>query len=273
MGDAAENPDTPYAGSSVVAALRMATMVLCSVVTLPLQYLLSKTGHPLLYRGARMYHRMLLAILGIKVVVRGVPCRDKGILYVANHVSYLDIPVIGSVLLGSFIAKDDVRDWPVFGAMSKLQRTEFIDRTRRSKAASQKEGMQARLESGDSLILFPEGTSSDGRTVLPFRSSLFAAAAGAKGVQPFTVAFRRLYGLPTGRILAPLYAWYGDMGLMSHLWQVMSVGGLTIELTFHPVMDAKINRKILAEESHRQIASAISANALPVPPTVLALAS
>ena len=144
-------------------------------------------------------------------------------LFVCNHSSYLDITVLGSMILGSFVAKTEVASWPFFGMLAKLQRTIFVDRRRHS-THTQRDDLLARLTEGDNVILFPEGTSNDGNRVLPFRSALFSVAeprrhGGGEGqikdliVQPVSIAYVRLNGLPVGHGLRPLFAWYGDMEL------------------------------------------------------------
>ena len=96
-------------------------------------------------------------------------------LFAANHVSYLDITVLGSLLDASFIAKTEVAGWPLFGWLARLQRSVFIDRRARS-TAHQRDSIAARLAAGEALILFPEGTSGDGNRLLPFKSALFSVA-------------------------------------------------------------------------------------------------
>ena len=149
------------------------------------------------------------------VEVRGSPLVSGPALFVSNHVSYLDVTAIGSVVDGSFVSRADVRDWLIFGFLSRLQKTVFIERRPRY-ARQQLLELSGRLGSGDRLILFPEGTSSDGNMILPFKSTLFAVAetqvdGRSIPVRPISIAYTRLDGLPLGRLLRPIYAWYGDM--------------------------------------------------------------
>ena len=125
--------------------------------------------------------------------------------------------------------------------MSTFQRTIFIERERRH-AKIQKDELTARLEAGDSLILFPEGTSSDGIHMLPFKSSLFSVAeAEIDGkpvtVQPLSVAYTHLDGMPLGRSLRPYYAWFGDMDFMPHLMMQLGIGRLGVEIVLHSPVD------------------------------------
>jgi len=180
-------------------------------------------------------------------------------LFVANHVSYLDIIVLSSILDASFIAKSEVADWPVLGLLARLQRTLFVER-RRPRAANQRDAISERLGVGDSLILFPEGTSNDGQHVLPFKSALFSVAE-RRGtgkpltIQPVSLAYTRLDGIPLHRAFRPHYAWFGDMTLMPHMFQMLGMGRVTVEVIFHdPVIGDRFDtRKGLAEFCRRVI--------------------
>ena len=109
----------------------------------------------------------------------GAPMRDRAVLYVSNHVSWADILVIGSVAPVAFVAKREVASWPLVGITAKIQRTVFVDRTRRHQAAEAVADIVKRLKDGVSVVLFAEGTSSDGNRVLPFRSALLGAVEEA----------------------------------------------------------------------------------------------
>jgi 1-acyl-sn-glycerol-3-phosphate acyltransferase len=120
--------------------------------------------------------------------------------------------------------------------------------------------MRARLRAGDNLILFPEGTSSDGSRVLPFRSSFFALAAATDGppplIQPVSIVYDRLGGLPTGRASRPVFAWYGDMDIASHFWRLGQHYGLRVTVLLHAPLDPARypNRKALSQAVWRTIA-------------------
>jgi len=205
----------------------------------------------------RWYYRFTAKIIGLRIVVRGVQSTAKPQLVVSNHISYFDIVVLGSQVAGDFVAKADIAKWPVFGIMAKAGRSVFIDR-RRSATDNARDQIQERLDAGDTLIMFPESTSGDGNTMKAFKSALFTVAerhvTDAAGqsrsvvVQPVSIAYTRLNGLPLGVGWRPFVAWYGDMEMGSHLWNVAKLGTLTVELTFHaPVTLAEFaNRKALA---------------------------
>ncbi|MGB4101540.1 MAG: lysophospholipid acyltransferase family protein [Alphaproteobacteria bacterium] len=207
----------------------------------------------LFFRTARFVHHTVCRILRIDIVQIGTPCTEAPVLFVANHTSYLDIPVLGSIALGSFVAKSEVAGWPVIGPLCKLQRTIFIQR-KTTEAGNHRNVLRDRLENGQNLILFAEGTSTDGCHILPFKSSLFSVAEQPLKdgmpiyVQPVSITAIALDGLPMGRTLRPLYAWYGNMTLAAHGWPMLRLGRMKVAVEFHPAVrstDYK-DRKALA---------------------------
>jgi lyso-ornithine lipid O-acyltransferase len=205
------------------------------------------------------YHKFLCKLFGIRVTVIGTPVQDKGVLMIGNHTSYFDILVLSSVAKVSFVAKSEVQTWPFFSTLARLQETVFVERTRRSQTGEARDQIRDRVLQGDALMLFPEGTSSDGNCVLPFKSALMGAAeatigADAQGkpiyipVQPVSVAYVGLYGMPMGRENRPLFAWYGDMDLVPHLIEAVKMGPIDVVVEFHAplTIDAVGGRKALA---------------------------
>lgn len=252
-------------GSRLTAALRLTAYLSLTLALIPAQAGLLACRSRLVERLPLVYHRMCRRLLGISVEVRGTMSPVRPTLFACNHVSYLDIMVLGSLIPGCFVSKAEVANWPLFGLLAKLQRTVFIERHAR-RAAVQRDALQTRLDAGDHLILFPEGTSSDGNRVLPFKSALFSVAertvAGAPlTVQPVSVAYARLDGLPIGYGLRPLFAWYGDMDLAPHLWTMVGCGRLTVIVEFHPVVTAEqwASRREMAQACQRQVAAGVSA--------------
>lgn len=225
-------------GSSLLAALRLSVYLVLTLALAPVQALILVLAPPLWWLLPRFYHRLCCRIMGLKVRVVGTPSPARPTLFVSNHASYLDIPVMGSVLPVSFVAKVEVAQWPGYGLLAKLQRTVFVDR-RRHTTVHQRESLQARLAAGDQLVLFPEGTSNDGNRILPFRSALLSVAEAAPAekpltVQPLSIAYTAINGLPMGWGLRPLVAWYGGMELGGHLWRFCRLGRVEVVLEFHP---------------------------------------
>jgi lyso-ornithine lipid O-acyltransferase len=220
---------------------------------------------------ARFYWATMCRLIGLRVRTIGGAARrtadGRPIVYVSNHSSWLDILVLGGQLNACFIAKEEVARWPVISLIAWLGRTVYV-RRQRSSTARERDEMRRRLAHGDSLILFPEGTTSDGSRVLPFRSAFLAVAelpATAQGtpplVQPVSVVYDRLAGLPTGRASRPLFAWYGDMNIGSHFWRLAQRRGLRATVLLHTPLDpaAFPSRKALAQAAWGAVAEGASA--------------
>ena len=216
-------------------------------------------------RLPRLFHRRLCRALGIHVAVHGEPARDGGVLFVANHLSWADIPVLGSELLASFVAKSEVNGWGFVGWMADLQRTIYVERERRQAAGEQRNAIAERLAAHENVILFPEGTSSDGVHVLPFKSSLFAVVEGdgSEGflIQPVTIAYTRLNGLPITRRQLPSIAWIGDTELGPHALDFVRLGRVRAEIHFHPPVRRAdfADRKALARHCRDVVAQGYAA--------------
>lgn len=252
--------------STPIATIRLVAYVLWTVVLLPLQAVAVRCGSRVAQHIPMLYHRGCCRIIGFRIERHGMPVQSSPVLFVSNHSSYLDISVLGGLIPGSFVAKTEVGSWPLFGLCAKLQRSVFVDR-RRCTTDTQLNELARRLEQGDNLILFPEGTSNDGNRVLPFRSALLAVAERPIGdrpltVQPVSIAYARHSNLPMGRYLRPCYAWYGDMGLMGHLWRVMCLGPATVVVRYHaPVtITEHADRKALTHHCHQVVSEGVIAS-------------
>jgi len=253
-------------GSPALRVWRMAIYLAFTLILMPVQAFGLVLRRPWTASFPRFYHRQCCRILGLRVRRIGRPTQSRPVLFAANHISYLDITVFGSLIAGSFIAKTEVARWPLFGWLARLQRSVFINRQVRS-TAEQRDSIALRLAANEALILFPEGTSGDGNRVLPFKSALFSVAghraAGPVTVQPVSIAYTRLDGMPIGRRLRPLFAWYGSMALAPHLWTVLGLGKVEIVVQFHPPTSLADcgSRKALARYCQEQVAGGL-ANAL-----------
>jgi 1-acyl-sn-glycerol-3-phosphate acyltransferase len=241
------------------AGALLAGFILSALLLMPVQAFALRFCLPLAKTLPNRYHRFLCKLLGIHVTIRGVPYDGGACLIAANHTSWLDIPVMASLQPSSFVAKSEVAGWPFFGTLAKLQQTVFVERERRTRTAESRNEIHGRISGGDRLILFPEGTSSDGNHVLPFKSALMSVAqltiVSSEAdreedlvVQPMSVAYVGLCGIPMGRQFRPFFAWYGDMELFPHLWKAFSLGPIEVIVEYHkPVTIREIgNRKALA---------------------------
>jgi len=204
-----------------------------------------------------LYHRAICTLIGMRVRVIGRRMPEHPLLIVSNHCSWLDIPVITAVAPVVFVAKQEVARWPLFGLLARLQRTVFVDRTRRQRTQEVNAEIAQRLAEGDPVVLFGEGTSSDGNRVLPFRSALIGAARDALAaaehvdrvwIQPLSIAYTGLQGLPLRRIERPRVAWYGRSLLAPHLLGVIRHRAIDVTLVWGEALrfEGTSDRKAIA---------------------------
>jgi 1-acyl-sn-glycerol-3-phosphate acyltransferase len=205
-----------------------------------------------------LYYRLLRKLLRARVNVVGALVKNHPVLIVANHVSWLDIVLLGSIAPVAFIAKREIADWPLIGRAAKAQRSVFVDRMRRHQTADAIAEIAKRLTEGTPVVLFAEGTSSDGNRVLQFRSALVGAARDALGqvapaqqimVQPLSICYTRVQGIPMGRQHRPLVAWYGDLDFMPHIKEFIRRGAVDAVVTWgEPIAyDIATDRKTLVK--------------------------
>ena len=229
-------------------------VLIATLIGVPLQWISIKLGLPLQRWIPNLYHRLILFVLGIHVSVRGAPATERPLLFVSNHSSWIDILALSSITPLKFIAKSEVAAWPLFGLLAKLQRTVFVDRSKRQATVVVNREIAAKLSDGDPVVLFGEGTSGDGNRVMPFRTALLGAmdqALGGHGhgfLQPVSVSYTRLHGVPMGRQHRTIAAWHGDISLVPHLMRVIRIGAIDVVVTFgEPVaVEAGTDRKALA---------------------------
>ncbi len=248
---------------NVRAFLVLATFFALTVPLMPLQLLLVRTGSRFARTFPHWYHRQVCKIVGVRLIVDGEIAQSGGVLVVSNHVSWLDITVLSALAPVSFVAKKEVGTWPFVKWLAKLQRSVFVDRERRTQVGSKANEILDRLETCDHMVLFAEGTSSDGNGVLPFRSALFAAAKPTNGepkgsnvsVQTLALAYTKVYGLPLGRRGRPQVAWYGDMDMASHAWRLLGLGPLDAEIKIGPPVPLNDfpDRKALARYAEEKV--------------------
>ena len=195
----------------------------------------------------RRFHRTIAAGFGLRPQVFGTP-GAAGTMFVANHISWADIVSVAAVVDTDFVAKADVAAYPGIGALAGRTGTIFVERERRSRAGSQMEAIRQRLIAGRRVLMFPEGTTSDGRGLLPFRSSLFAAADAAAAVQPVTIRYTAPGGGPLDPAVLDAIAWIGDEDMLPNAF-ALARQRAGVVLHFHdPVAPSAFDtRKALAE--------------------------
>jgi lyso-ornithine lipid O-acyltransferase len=248
---------------SVRAFLVLGAFFAFTFPLMPLQLLFLWTGSRYARTFPHWYHRQVCKIAGIRLHIEGRVAREQGVLIISNHVSWLDITVLSAVAPVSFVAKQEVASWPFVSWLAKLQRSVFVDRNRRNEVGHKANEIVSRLEAGDHIVLFAEGTSSDGNSVVPFKTALFAAAKpvgspamGAKvSAQTLALTYTKLHGLPLCRRGRPVVAWYGDMDMASHAWRLLGLGPLDAYIRIGPPvpLDQFPDRKALARYAEEKV--------------------
>lgn len=249
----------------LIGRLRVARLalglVLLAAVLAPLQIVVRQVAPDKRRTLPRLFHRGLLRLLRIRAATQGEPA-PGGVLFVANHVSFADIPLLGSVLGASFVAKAEVSGWPLLGALARIDGVVFVDRARTRGAGGQAAALAERLAEGDGVVLFPEGTTGDGVTLLPFKSALFAAAEGSGDaiVQPVSLAYIRIGDRALDADERRALSWADDVSLVDHALKLLAGPKLTAGLIFHPrVRQSDFpDRKALARHCEEQVAQGIA---------------
>ena len=227
----------------MIGSLRLIVALSCvalaTLLLVPFQLLAMKTGwfDENLVRG--LWHGINVRAMGFRVHVGGAISDKRPLLIASNHISWTDIEILASRYDVSFIAKSELAGWPVIGRLSRLQRPVYVERDNRRKSGDQASEIARRLSEDRPMVLFAEGSTGDGNRLLPFKSTLFGAAAkaiaaGADSVyiQPLAIAYTRIHGLPMGRRHRFLAAWIGDQELVPHLAGLLREGAIDVELHF-----------------------------------------
>ena len=246
-------------------SLRLLSILLCLsifiIITIPIQFILNflrlnlKNTYPL------FFYKIIKNIAGINLHIEGLKKNKPnitGTLYIANHVSWFDILCLGSVLNARFIAKKEVASMGIFGFLAKLSNTFFIDNSSKNMIYQYNNFIKSKLLNGESLILFPEGTTSDGNSIKKFKSSLFECINSSDkliNVQPISICYVRKNNLPMGIYSRRFIAWVGETSMVSSMKEFLSSGSITVSLIFHPEvsMSRFDNRKELTSFCEEQI--------------------
>jgi 1-acyl-sn-glycerol-3-phosphate acyltransferase len=223
-------------GGRFRAVRRIASLVAWTLLCIPLQALLMALPGRAKLAFPRHFFRIACWLIGLRIRVVGDQARQAPVLFVSNHSSWLDVLVLGATIEASFVAKTEVGTWPVIRTIARMGRTVFVSRARTT-TKGEAGVIRERMGGGDSIILFPEGTTSDGSRVLPFRSAFLSVADHARLVQPVSVVFDRMGGLPACRRDRPFFAWYGDMELASHFWRIARRPGGRATVVLHAPID------------------------------------
>jgi len=194
--------------------------------------------------------RRALGVLAVSVESSGIPAR--GAVIVSNHLSYMDILLMAAVTPVVFVSKKEVRHWPVFGWFAEKAGTRFIDRSKRGDVRRIADEIGPVMQAGLTVVLFLEGTTTDGSGVLPFKSSLLEPLVtyGWK-IVPAAVH----YEVPPGRSVAQEICWWGDMTLAPHLLNFTTLPWVRAKIAWGLATTASGDRKLLAESLHEQVSA------------------
>lgn len=239
-----------------LALWRFFLVILVFFTYTPLYWVLLKVNQPLGFRFGRFYLSSWRRCIGHQLVIKGELSKDKPTLFVSNHSSYIDILVLGTFLPARFVAKKEVAQWPIMGWLATKQGTLYIDRHRNA-ILEGTDKLKEYIDKGENLILFPEGTTSDGCRVLSFGSSFFDIAIKEDTVvQPITITYAGWDSLPMPRSMRKLCGWFSpDIDLLSHLWSIAQWGTIQVIVELHPFLQARTfsSRKALAQASFEAV--------------------
>lgn len=246
------------------AAFILPLLILSFLVLVPFHLIGRALNNGLQRSVPVLFHRIACALMGVRIHEVGKRSEAGEVLILSNHVSWLDISVLSAIAPIVFVSKSEVAEWPIFGTLARLQRTVFIERERRHKTGEAASAMADRLRGGDAVVLFPEGTSSDGIRILPFRSALIGAVHHTIGdathhsrvaVQPVSIAYVRFGGIPVGRALRDKVAWYGETDLVPHFFGVLAAGAVDVVVSWGDATayDVTANRKHIARDAEAAV--------------------
>ena len=220
----------------ILIFLRLIIFLLLTLALLPFQFIIVFFIKNYTYIIPYFYHKLCRRIFGIKIKTFGKISINSPILLISNHASYLDIIILGSLFKTSFIAKKEISKWPLLGILAKLQNTIFIDR-RVSSLKNQENQIIKHLNEKKNLVIFPEGTSSDGNRVLPFKSSLFNIFEKNLNskilVQTITIVYKKINGIPMNRIERKNITWHSNMDLIPNIFNVLKKLSIEVEIIFN----------------------------------------
>jgi lyso-ornithine lipid O-acyltransferase len=207
---------------------------------------------------AHAFFNEIVKCFGVRIDVKGQISVEPGTLFIMNHISWADIPVMMSILDADFVAKSDMLGWPVIGSLARRLNPVFVARTKAHRSQDQADSVRERLRAGRSVILCPEGTTSDGHGILPFRTSLFAAADAARAIQPLVLHYLQADGQALSPMRQREVAWIDDDELLSGAARVAREATLA-RVHFLPFVASLRGRKQLAEDVRSKMADAYAA--------------
>jgi len=239
--------------SSGVRTVLHTLLLLLWCIVMPIIHIIARcVGIANLAGLHKQFHKGCCWLFSLNLTVKGELSEHKPTLFLVNHISYLDIFVLGSLIPGYFIAKSEVASWPILGRLARFQNTLFFERNSK-KVRGQIDMMQQHFDNNGNLMLFPEGTSTEGEHVEPFKSSLLQAVERASVdvmIQPVTLAYTHYKGKPMDRNIRDHYAWYASMPFASHFFNALGLAKANVSVVYHEPV------KITDYESRKECAHA-----------------
>lgn len=249
--------------SSLRAILRAVVLVLWMLLLLPIVLVLWLLQlKKLRAKAAQFFHVVTLAILGLRIKQHGQPSDIRPLLVVSNHTSYIDIFVMGAQLPISFTPKSEIRDWPVIGFLCVLADCVFVERRRAMIDAARAE-MAKRINEGRVLCLFPEGTTSNGVELKPFKSGFFSLAEDHHlSVQPASITYTHIGREPITDATREMVAWVGEATFFGHFWNMLGMPGIRAILRWHaPITHTDFpDRKALTKAAETIVTAGVMAD-------------
>ena len=245
--------------------------VLVAIVHLWISILGLPNRWKILSRLNRNYTLLLRLILNIKVTIAGDEGQLErgGYVIIANHVSYVDGIVLGSIFPIVFVSKREVKKWPIVGQWNVLCGTIFINRQRKKEVGALVREMTRKLRQEANILLFPEGTSTNGEKMLPFQTAPLAAPLRSRLIiVPVTLAYTTIDEQPVTAVNRDFVYWYGDMDFVTHFWDLLGRRGVEVLVTLQPKIecfryaDNSAGRKKLAEDCYNRVLGRVTGKGL-----------
>lgn len=224
-----------------------------AIVLAPVTLFFGRRAHRILaIKLTKVWAQIMCVVLGFNVRLRNETLIDENQHYfiVGNHLSYLDIILVGCKKPGLFVAKKEVRSWPLLGQLAWLGGTIFVDRSKRGKADRPYIGQIAKyLKQGLNILVFPEGTSTEGDSVLPFKKTIFSSPILAETpVLPLTIKYKSVNNEPFGPENRDLVCWYADMTFVDHFWGMLNLKEFTVEIIANkPLLEKPADENVLPQ--------------------------
>jgi 1-acyl-sn-glycerol-3-phosphate acyltransferase len=211
------------------------------------------------YSENSQYHcALMLRVFKIQVTVKGAPIAGTNFLYVGNHMGFVDIFVLSSIMPALFITSQEMRETPVLGGICEMAGCIFVERRSRTQIMNELGSLRQALEQGFNVVLYPEATSTNGEAVLPFKKTLMMAGPqAARPIQPGCINFLEIDGKDFNLNTRDNVCWYGDMSFFEAIWNSLTSSSMKAELHFLEPMHepATADRSAVAMKAHALVSA------------------